>query len=130
MVVRTILRRGSGGQKHTVAPVLCYAGNGTKSFCSPTTWAETERVMVNETGNYPGPSVALIAHEQHPGIRRRWTRLYPQLGRRTLYAEAESAVSASSPFRFLLVRTRTGPLLSQFVSTIVAVVRAPHAARD
>src|SRR5271166_2049963 len=41
-----------------------------------------------------------------------------ELGRLTLYAGAESAVPASSPFRFLLVRTRTGPLLSQFVSTV------------
>jgi hypothetical protein len=57
-------------------------------------------------------------HEQHPGSRPRWTRLPPQLGRLTLYAGAESAVPASSPFRFLLVRTRTGPLLSQFVSTV------------
>jgi hypothetical protein len=41
-----------------------------------------------------------------------------ELGRLTLYAGAESAVPASSPFRFLLVQTRTGPLLSQFVSTV------------
>jgi hypothetical protein len=36
-------------------PVLCYDASGTKSVWSPTTWAETKSVMVNETGNYPGP---------------------------------------------------------------------------
>jgi len=31
---------------------------------------------------------------------------------------------------FLLVRTRTGPLLSQFVSIVAVRVNHPHAARD
>ena len=97
-------------------PVLCYDASGTKSVWSPTTWAETKWVTVNETGNYPGP-LLLSPPRATPGRPTTVDPLCAQSSRLTLPYGRALRLPASSFW-----------LLSQFVSTVAVLSGPPCAA--